>query len=345
MLGPSGFFVPNEFDDNPLATNELELIHTSLDGFNILYRGCKNGRFFIYKALKPEYAEQPVYKELMKKDFNIGFSLNHPSICQYYAMVNLPKIGNCIVMEWIDGETLEVLIKNKRISKEKSQKIICELCDALGYMHSKQIIHRDLKPENIMITHNGQNVKVIDFGLSDADSYGIFKVPAGTWIYASPELASGETIDNRSDIWSLGMIISEMHPYYKHIAEGCLVRNRDKRFSSAEDVRKAVLNEGVRRFWKRFIWLVVIIAISSFSAITLIMSESKADRYSGKAPAALPSETEVKDSLTLNEAKEAPVKPYKTPARPEKKAPTPSEESIDATSLENLFNDALKQIF
>lgn len=184
MLGPSGFFLPADQASNANESNDLELIHTSKEGFNELYRVCKNGRFFVYKALKEEFRGNLLYEELLTKDFDIGFSLTHPGLCQYFGKISHPTIGSCIVMEWIDACTLEELITTKGISRQLAQKIICEICDALAYMHRKQVIHRDLKPENILITHNGQNVKIIDFGLSDTDSFATFKAPAGTRIYA-----------------------------------------------------------------------------------------------------------------------------------------------------------------
>lgn len=226
MFGPSGFFLPNTSGDTKRDSYDLELIHTSENGFNELYRGCKNGRFFVYKALKKEYRGNNLYEELLKKDFNIGFSLSHIGICQYFGMIDFPTIGNCIIMEWIDGCTLESLIKEGQIDKPLAKKIICDLCDALEYIHRKQIIHRDLKPENIMVTNNGRNVKIIDFGLSDADSYNILKAPAGTKFYASPELIAGEPIDARSDLWSLGLIIKELSRSYGHIVSRCLQRDK-----------------------------------------------------------------------------------------------------------------------
>ena len=257
MLGPSGFFLPSGPENADSASNDLELIHTSKDGFNELYRICKSGRFFVYKALKKEYRGNLMYEDMLTKDFNIGFSLTHSGLCQYFAKISHPEIGNCIVMEWIDGCTLEELIVSGNIDKPLAGKIICEICDALGYMHRRQVIHRDLKPENILITHNGQNVKIIDFGLSDADSFAAFKTPAGTRIYASPELLAGEPIDNRSDIWSLGVIIGETHTYYRNVAARCLLRDREKRLASAEDVKRAVLNEGARKLWKAVLWVAV----------------------------------------------------------------------------------------
>lgn len=289
MLGPSGFFLPSGPENADTASNDLELIHTSKDGFNELYRVCKNGRFFVYKALKKEYRGNLMYEDLLSKDFNIGFSLTHPGLCQYFAKISHPEIGNCIVMEWIDGCTLEELIAAGNIDKPLAGKIICEICEALGYMHRRQVIHRDLKPENILVTHNGQNVKIIDFGLSDADSFAAFKAPAGTRIYASPELLAGESIDNRSDIWSLGVIIEEIHPYYKNVAVRCLLRDREKRLASAEEVKRAVLNEGARKLWKAVLWVAVCGVVAALAAGVIIKGfEPQQNAYqSGKVQAAV----------------------------------------------------------
>ena len=110
MLGPSGFFLPTEPGNTDNATNDIELIHISEDGFNELYRVCRKGRLFVYKALRKELRGNILYEELLDKDFNIGFSLNHTGICQYFGLIDFPSIGHCIVMEWIDGRSLESLI-------------------------------------------------------------------------------------------------------------------------------------------------------------------------------------------------------------------------------------------
>lgn len=283
MLGPSGFFLTNGPEDSPVSYADMEVIHSSENGFNILYRVSKNGRFFVYKALKPEYVGNQLYEQLLKKDFDIGFSLNHHGLCQYYGFVNLPEVGNCIIMEWIDGCRLEDMISEGNISGELAQKIIYEICDALDYMHRKQVVHRDLKPENILVTYNGQNVKIIDFGLSDADSFNSFKSPAGTRIYASPELLAGETIDGRSDIWSLGMIINEMSSSYRHVARKCLRRDRTKRYGSTIELKDAVHHSSVR---KLLIFLLCGSLIAASVAGILLYQES----LSSYLPAVEPSE-------------------------------------------------------
>lgn len=235
----SGFFETPTMAQHP-RQGMFELVSSSPESYCDIWRADKDGRFRIYKALKSEYAGDQVYERLLRKEFEIGYSLDHPNICEYYAFVNLPPLGNCIEMEWIDGCSLDSLLPRGAIGKTLAVKIINETCDALSYMHSKQVVHRDLKPSNIMLTYNGNNVKLIDFGLSDTDAHSVLKGSAGTQVYASPELISGKTVDFRSDIFSLGCMIDRLSPTYARVARKCCQRAPAKRFQSALDVKKAI---------------------------------------------------------------------------------------------------------
>ncbi len=235
----------SEFFETPTeaqSTTEgrFELIRSNPESYCEIWRADKNGRFRIYKALKSEYSGDSVYERLLRKEFEIGYSLSHPNICEFYGFVNIPPLGNCIEMEWVDGCSLDTLLPRGAVSKTLAAKIISETCDALAYMHSKQIVHRDLKPSNIMLTYNGNNVKLIDFGLSDSDAHSILKGSAGTQVYASPELITGGSVDFRTDIFSLGCVIDRLSPSYGRIARRCCQRDPGKRFQSALEVKKAI---------------------------------------------------------------------------------------------------------
>ena len=343
MLGPSGFFLPDAPGSIHTDSQSLELIHSSKNGFNELYRGSKNGRFFVYKALKKEYRGNPLYEELLKKDFHIGFSLNHTGICQYFGFIDFPSIGHCIVMEWIDGRNLESLISKGAIDKKLARKIICEICDALEYIHKKQVIHRDLKPENIMITDNGRNVKIIDFGLSDADSYWAFKAPAGTKAYASPELIAGEKLDARSDIWSLGVIINELSSSFRFISSCCLRHDKEQRYNSAAEVKRAILQEPARKIKRSVTATIVFMSIAGAVWIASVNQESEADKPVIPSPAAT---MPVPDIATS--AQDTVPKPVRDPAEaaivkkttPKDSSPHNSEESLDADALDDMFKNA-----
>ena len=350
MLGPSGFFLPTASADIEHEYNDIELIHKSEEGFNCIYRVCKKGRFFTYKALKEEYRGKPLYEDLLDKDFNIGFSLYHVNLCQYFAKIQHPVIGNCIVMEWIDGITLEELIKQGPIDHELSKKIICEICDGLDYMHRKQIIHRDLKPENILITHNGQNVKIIDFGLSDADSYYTLKSPAGTRIYASPELLSGDSVDLKADLWSLGVIINEISNKYVHVSSRCTSRIIEQRFESATAVKKAILLSNRRSRKRSFIVIAAVITLAAIIAFATIQ-RNKSHQPVSVQESEIPAQQEItvpetvpgsiNDSVENNAVKT----PEPTQAKePIKKTESTPKENINAKEVEELFNIASQSI-
>lgn len=177
-------------------------------GFNLLCKAKRYGRWWVLKGLKEQYRQEENYKNLLHKEFDILISLQHPNIVSAYSMEEIPEMGTCIVMEWIDGITLE----HWSGKKTEGEDIFLQLLDAVHYIHAKQIVHRDLKPSNIMITHNGNHVKLIDFGLSDTDDFAILKQPAGTPGYISPEQIVSQQADIRNDIFSIGCILEKILP-------------------------------------------------------------------------------------------------------------------------------------
>lgn len=177
-------------------------------GFNLLCKAKRYGRWWVLKGLKEPYRQDENYKNLLHKEFDILISLQHPNIVSAYSMEEIPEMGTCIVMEWIDGITLE----HWSGKKTEGEGIFLQLLDAVHYIHAKQIVHRDLKPSNIMITHNGNHVKLIDFGLSDTDDFAILKQPAGTPGYISPEQIISRQADIRNDIFSIGCILEKILP-------------------------------------------------------------------------------------------------------------------------------------
>lgn len=267
----SGFFEsPSDALSEPLS---LELIHESKDGYSRLLRSSSGGRFRLYKTLKPEYREKTVYRDLLRKEFSIGVQLDHPNIRRYLDFRSIEGLGEAIEMEWIDGTPLDECCSQ---NKNSAVRIIDGLCDALEYVHRKQIIHRDIKPSNILVTHNGLNVKLIDFGFSDADWCSLLKIPAGTQRYASPELKMGGDVDCRSDIYSLGAVIKEILPWNYGVARKCMRDNRNSRFASAESVKSALHR---RRTLSAAAIVSISLALISISAAIIIFPSRNIDEY------------------------------------------------------------------
>ena len=271
MEQPSGFFGIPDYGDG-FSALAPEFVYASETGFCGIWKGTRDGKARIFKALKPEYRGDPICESQLRKEYEIGLSLSHPNICEYYAFVSLPSLGNCIEMEWVDGKTLEALL-HEGIPVPQQGKILTEICQALDYIHHKQVLHRDLKPENIMVTHNGGNVKILDFGLSDTDSHMVGKAAAGTRNYAAPEVLGGGHADVRSDIYSLGRIMLEMDAGYRRIAAKCCADAPEDRYRQASEVLAALRRKRIAP-----IWLSVLLLVISVVGFLLFSSYKKNDR-------------------------------------------------------------------
>ena len=235
---PSGFFEDwnaSRAEDN-LA---LKALPHQGNGITCLYKSRSGGRNRLYKVLTPQCRGNLLYESILRKEFEIGFSLTHPGICSYYAFTQLDNLGNAIELEWIEGCTLREWLDRKPGHRERMA-VLNELLEALAYMHRKQVVHRDLKPENIMITDQGNHVKIIDFGFSDSDAHAINKGSAGTRKYAAPELVQGLGADERSDIWSVGVILEEIMPRLSRIARRCTAPDPAKRYPNVPALQKAL---------------------------------------------------------------------------------------------------------
>ena len=255
MNDDSGFFAQPHAAGSSLP---IELIHSSGSGWSELYRIDKDGRFRVLKALKQENRGQPLYESLLRKEYEIGYSLSHPFICEVYGFSDYPGLGHAIEMEWIDGVPLSDMLAGGGLPARDSRRLACQLCDAVSYLHTKQIVHRDIKPSNILVTHNGKNLKLIDFGLSDSDSFTMLKGAAGTASFAAPELRAGKHGDWRADIWSVGKVIEQILPSKRSVARKCMEENPGKRYSDAAEVRAALLRGPV---WPWALAAVALVAI------------------------------------------------------------------------------------
>ncbi|MBO6117079.1 MAG: leucine-rich repeat protein [Bacteroidales bacterium] len=224
-------------------SNEFEFIEEiASNGYNRIIKAIRYGKYFILKGLKQEFADKSTYQNLLYKEFEILIAMNHPNIIQGYGIEEVDGVGLCIVMDYADGYNLEDYLKQNPSLSDR-RRVVKQLLKAMTYFHNMQVVHRDLKPSNILITRNGHNVKIIDFGLSDADNYAVFKEPAFTRYYASPEQLEGGMLDCRSDIYSFGRVLGQIFPKkYARVVRRCTKNRRDDRYPNADAVYKAMFS-------------------------------------------------------------------------------------------------------
>src|SRR5947209_1528670 len=196
-------------------------------GMGVVYKAedLRLGRHVSLKFLPEQLSSEPLAIERFQREARAASSLNHPHICTIYD-VDQYEGQHFIVMEFLEGQTLKHRISGKPMELEHVPEYGHQMADALEAAHSKAIIHRDIKPANIFLTDRGQ-VKLLDFGLAkllperkgatrakQGATFGATTqdghltsdgVALGTVAYMSPEQIRGQELDERTDLFSLGL--------------------------------------------------------------------------------------------------------------------------------------------
>lgn len=173
-------------------------------------------RLVAVKVLKDQFVEDIEFSRKFEMEAQSAASLSHPNIVNVYDVGSeaiMDRRIHYIVMEYINGKTLkDIIVEKGRLTNEETVNYSKQIAAALEAAHKKNIIHRDIKPQNIMITDEGI-VKVTDFGIARISTSATITYTSsilGTVHYISPEQAKGKFIDNKSDLYSLGIVMYEM---------------------------------------------------------------------------------------------------------------------------------------
>ena len=189
----------------------LEVIGTG--GMAVVYKArCHRlNRLVAVKILKDEYSQDEEFRRRFHAEGQAVAMLSHPNIVSVYDVSTSPE-ADYIVMELVDGISLKQYMEKKGVLNWKETlHFSMQIAKALEHAHSRGIVHRDIKPHNVMVLKNG-SVKVTDFGIARIMSKGntLTKEALGSVHYISPEQAKGSRVDNRSDLYSLGVVMYEM---------------------------------------------------------------------------------------------------------------------------------------
>ena len=196
-ISDSGFIAPHT-----ISTNWSDIALFQQRNHNMLYHAKRYGKYYVLKGLSADCQLLTDHLLLQEKEFAFGVSLNHPHIAETYSLEEVEGCGRCIVMEYVDGMTLAEWLSTSPFRAQR-ERALTQLLEVLEYIHSLQLVHNDLKSSNILITRNGQNVKLIDFGLSDTDS-------------------TSDNNNSSTDIQLLANILTLLFPKrYRPIARAC----------------------------------------------------------------------------------------------------------------------------
>ncbi|HOC41611.1 MAG TPA: protein kinase [Thermoanaerobaculales bacterium] len=195
-------------------------------GMGVVYKARDTllDRFVALKVLPPSGSLDPERRRRFLQEARAASALNHPGIVSVYDVLTVDG-EDILVMELVEGETLESLLARRRLALGEALGLAARIADALARAHAAGIVHRDLKPGNVMVTADG--VKVLDFGLAKliespfADAESPTMSPAGVALtrervimgtagWMSPEQASGGPVDARSDVFAFGVLLYEM---------------------------------------------------------------------------------------------------------------------------------------
>ena len=183
-------------------------------GMGVVYkaRDLNLARLVALKFLPPDLTRDSQAKERFINEARTASSFDHPNICTVYEIGEAEDGQSFIAMPCYEGETLKSRIERAPMTIEEATRIALQIVRGLSKTHQKGIIHRDVKPANIIVTTEGV-AKILDFGLSKLHGQPVLTkegTTLGTVAYMSPEQARGDPVDQRTDIWSVGVVLYEM---------------------------------------------------------------------------------------------------------------------------------------
>lgn len=239
----------------------------------VLYRVRKAGKYFMIKTPKDNSGSSLA---MLQREYELSIGLQHPNVVNVFTYEPSTVVGAGIVMEYVDGRTLEqFLVENPTPSMR--YRAFEQLLQAVAYIHRRGLVHNDIKPENILITRTDNDVKLIDFGLSDSDAYYLARTIGCTKAYASPELlARDKEIDARSDIYSLGVVMKDIFGNrYSRISSRCLNSQKEKRYANAEELLSAFKHRGRPLKVAMVLFLVILVLLPLVGYVVTSLTERR----------------------------------------------------------------------
>lgn len=236
--------------DQPVPKwTELEHLPEWDEPFYDVYTGKKYGKWVMLKTLKPQFRDDPVYRSMIEKEFDVRYNLAHPNIVMINDFEEVPGVGMCIITDDVYGDSLKKLLSLGKVDESVLHKVMTSLVDALDYIQKNHIVHHSISPSTIIFTENIGNLKLIDVGFDQLD-----------------HLTHDDTARDIADFGSiLGQVLDalpEKYPHLRRVAERCAAPRPQKRYHDIQDLKMALANRSNNRLYIIIItFLVLMVAV------------------------------------------------------------------------------------
>lgn len=291
-------------------------------GMGMVYRvrDRETSEILALKLLRPEIARDPAMMERFKNEIRLAHRITHKNVCRIYDFNRVDELAY-FTMEYVDGESLRAYLKRAgKLTPERTIDLARQITAGLGEAHAQGVIHRDLKPENVMLGRDGL-VKLLDFGIARAvgSDTATARTIMGTPEYMAPEQSQGKAVDQRVDLYALGLILYEClagrrafsgatpvevalkqlkerpvpprkflpatPPYLETIVMRCLEKEPTQRYASATEIQRALVQPGATsQPAPRLRKTAVIAIVASLAALGAYKMVNRQDTLSASVP-------------------------------------------------------------
>lgn len=247
--------------DTPTDSKWTELEHLPEwdEEFYNVYTARKYGKWVMLKTLREQYRDNPEYRAMIEKEFDVRYNLAHPHIVMTNDYEDVPGLGRCIIFDDVYGDSLRKLIDTRRVTDDTIDKLTHQLVDAMEYIQSNHIVHHPIRPENIIFTENVGNLKLINVGFDQKS-------------HLSPAEAT-------EDIFNFGLVLTEAlgalpdasrYSALRRVAARCTNPSPRERYPDIQSLRLALENRsGVNRMVAILFFILALAAAIAYCLIKL----------------------------------------------------------------------------
>lgn len=208
-FGPADTRAGGSHDDR---YHDFRQVYASRRGFARILTAKKNGRIFIFKCLRGEYAGNQIALAALRKEYECGYAVDSPYVVHTLDFDTVEGLGPAIRLELCPGDTLADIIERGSIMPDRDiDRIVAALTAGVADIHAVGVVHRDIKPSNIIYSPATGSLRIIDFGSADALDFTILRGPAGTERFTPPDVAdSSRPADAASDFYAVGVTLTRL---------------------------------------------------------------------------------------------------------------------------------------